>query len=652
MTRQTRFKSSTAWFLALVASATAPGCAGTGRRAVPAVWPPARRGGLTASGYGHEPADRPRADESDRIAGTPYGQRRLAQLRYNANPDPGTLEPLSRKPTASTSPGFPDPIRLTGVESDNAPRDPGLGLVSGESGAPLGSIIAALPEKPADEDVPEAETWDAPEEPPLIDKPTVKRPRPKAPAPSAEGDGTAFPDGVRISQATEDRPSPRPGRPVAPDDDDEEDDDDEDQEDTNLNRSRAGRRGEGGGPTRAEEDDEENEEDEFKSDLLIKALGLQESPISVFGWLQGSYTGNQFHPRNGENFGVEPNTKANAWLFQQLYFVVEKRLDPKESDEYGFGFRVDTLTGSDWRQFKSVGLFDGAFSASTFGYEPVQFYGEVHLPWLTEGGIDVKGGRFFSLVGYEDALAPGRPLNSTSYLFSFAQPFTHFGVMTTWHVTDRLNLYNGAVNGWDRWINQNYRWGYAGGLVWDSPDERTNVSLTFNFGPNQFPWFFKAGYQDAPNGVAQPPFLAGRRNVLYGKDNALLFSEVVIHEATDDLTLVLESDQGFEPNVPSFGPGGTPANAEWYGLAGFALYEFSDRLTAVLRGEVFRDVNGVRTGYNDTYYETTLGLIIKPRPWLWFRPEVRWDWAAGEPVYNDEKSNHQFTYGFDMIFLF
>jgi hypothetical protein len=464
-------------------------------------------------------------------------------------------------------------------------------------------------------------------------------------------DDAGFPDGVRISQGATDRPPRRLRADPMPDPDG--DNTGQDQEDTDLGRSRANCRGEGGGPTRSEEDeDEENDEDEFKSDLLEKALGLEDSPIGVFGWLQGSYTGNQFRPRNGENFGVNPNSFANRWLFQQLYFVVEKRFDPEESDEYGFGFRLDSLSGSDWSQYVMVGLLDRSFTSNEFGYNPVQFYGEVHLPWLTDGGVDLKGGRFYSLVGYEDAAAPGRPLNSTTYSFSYAQPFTHFGVMTTWHVTDRLNVYNGAVNGWDRWINQNFRWGYAGGIVWDSPDERTNVTFTLNVGPNQFPWFFKDGYRFPPNGVPQPPFMAGRRNVLYGKDDAVLFSEVVVHEPTDALTLVLDSDQGYEPNVPSFGPGGTPANALWYGLAGFVLYELNDRWTAVCRGEVFRDVNGVRTGFNDTFYETTLGLIYKPRTWLWVRPEVRWDWAAGEPPYNDGTSNSQFTYGFDAIFLF
>ena len=43
------------------------------------------------------------------------------------------------------------------------------------------------------------------------------------------------------------------------------------------------------------------------------------------------------------------------------------------------------------------------------GYDPVQLYGEVHLPWLTKGGVDVKGGRFYALTGYEDGRAPARP---------------------------------------------------------------------------------------------------------------------------------------------------------------------------------------------------------------------------------------------------
>ncbi|MCA1684552.1 MAG: porin [Planctomycetia bacterium] len=233
-----------------------------------------------------------------------------------------------------------------------------------------------------------------------------------------------------------------------------------------------------------------------------------------------------------------------------------------------------------------------------------------------------------------------------------AQPFTHFGVMTTLHAADRWNLFNGLVNGWDRWIDRNERWGYVGGVVFDSVDGRTNLTLTVNLGPNQFPSFFRAGYPFTPNGVTTPPFLAGRKNLLYGHDHAFLYTGTLIHEWTDRLTTVLENDYGRETNVPGAGPGGTPADGQWYGLAGWSLYAFTDRLTGVYRSEVFRDVQGVRTGFNDTYYEMTLGLIVKPRSWFWVRPEVRHDWAVGAAPYDGGTRSRQLTLGLDTIFLF
>jgi hypothetical protein len=48
----------------------------------------------------------------------------------------------------------------------------------------------------------------------------------------------------------------------------------------------------------------------------------------------------------------------------------------------------------------------------------------------------------------------------------------------------------------------------------------------------------------------------------------------------------------------------------------------------------------------------TLGGIYRPRTWLWFRPEIRWDWASGVKPYNDGKSSSQLTLAFDVMFLF
>lgn len=317
-------------------------------------------------------------------------------------------------------------------------------------------------------------------------------------------------------------------------------------------------------------------------------------------------------------------------------------------DEYDWGFRLDQIYGLDYRQLHMVGFLDGVFPANDPGWEATQLFGEVHLPWLTSGGIDVKGGRFLSLGGYEDPYAPGRPLDSASYMFSYAQPFTEFGMMTTFHLTDNVNIYNGAVNGWDRWINQTYRWHYTGGASWDSTDGRTNAAWTFDVGPIQFPRFFPARYPFTPNGVPQPPLLAGKKNPNY-PDQGFLTTFVLTHRWNDRLLTVVEADYGSDNNVPN-PRGAGPIDGQWYGLAGWFLLETNDRLTGVYRGEVFRDAGGLRTGFDNTYYEMTLGLIYKPRKWLWFRPEVREDWTTGAPAYSGKSD--QLTIGFDSIFLY
>jgi hypothetical protein len=71
-------------------------------------------------------------------------------------------------------------------------------------------------------------------------------------------------------------------------------------------------------------------------------------------------------------------------------------------------------------------------------------------------------------------------------------------------------------------------------------------------------------------------------------------------------------------------------------------------LTGVWRFEVFRDATGVA----DTFFESTLGLILKPCDWLWIRPEARYDWASSGHPFNDGTRSSQLTLATDVIVLF
>lgn len=426
-----------------------------------------------------------------------------------------------------------------------------------------------------------------------------------------------------------------------------------------LDRPRAERSGGGGAPTKEDEtnDELEEEDEDFPNPyLLMNALGHADSRVKFYGWMEGSITGNPNVPVRGENFGLFPNNQANVWLFPQVYFVVERR--PEEEDRLDWGFRFDNFFGNGWLGTQNAGVIQGRYLPNQVGWDPVQFFGELHLPVLTKGGMDLKFGRFYSLSGYEAVIAPGRPLLSTGYIFSYSHPFAQLGVQSTLHLTDRFNWYNGVslynttINGDNRLFDLTGSIGYIGGFSWDSEDDRTNLTASIDVGSNIFPVAPVLG-QVLPRlpGPMPPPRPQAPSDQLPDRF-AALFTQILTHQSTEKLSMILEADEAVETNTPGFGPDRQPGNSSWFGLGGWALYNLSARWTGVCRLETFWDVTGSRTGFPTTYHEATLGTIFKPRPWLWFRPEVRGDWSDRFHPFNDGKSASQFTFGTDVIVLF
>ncbi len=253
-----------------------------------------------------------------------------------------------------------------------------------------------------------------------------------------------------------------------------------------LSLPKSEREGGGGEPTdaaiAAEEAARGATTDETK--LLMKLLRIPEdNPTKVYGWIQNSFTGNaNGRPKNGQNFGVNPNNLANQWMGNQYYLIFERAV--RQDDTINFGFRFDNLFGNDAQFNHAQGIFNRAFKTNYFSqYDPAQYYAEVHLPWFTEGGLDIKGGRFYTLAGYEVVPATGRPLLSVPYMFNYGQPFTHSGMLTTLHLTKNVNVYNGAINGWDRQFNEHYTWGYIGGFSATSKSGKTLAGHDLRLGP-------------------------------------------------------------------------------------------------------------------------------------------------------------------------
>jgi hypothetical protein len=385
--------------------------------------------------------------------------------------------------------------------------------------------------------------------------------------------------------------------------------------------------------------------------ILNKTLGLENAPVRVFGWLQNAFTGNtNGTPANRSNFSVFPNRLANQWQGNQYYLAVENPLE--QNDLINLGFRVDTLFGNDWQFTKDYGLFDRAWHNNAFpGVDLPQIYGELHLPILTRGGVDIKGGRWYSPAGFEAVPAISRPFYSVPYSLNFT-PFTFVGMLSTLHLTDRINIGNGTINGFDRWINSSYKWGYIGFVTWKSKNEKLLLSLVGVSAPDQLPRFVPANTPFWPTATTPPPFLAGRINPFYGSSFRGYTCLHGSYQWTTKLTQAMQTDQVWDPQILGFSKTGTANSIAYHSFVHWLLYSFTDKLQGGWRTEIFWDPYGAATGSRGTYYETTLTLRATPKPWLWIQPEARYDWTQFTHPFSDNTRSSQFLLAISTIILF
>ena len=88
-----------------------------------------------------------------------------------------------------------------------------------------------------------------------------------------------------------------------------------------------------------------------------------------------------------------------SFSMNQAAVTAERALDPKVG--WDWGFKLQVMLGTDARYIHSLGLLDHAMSTSLYQPDISEAYLSFHFPVLTEGGIDVKLGKFVTLEGAE-----------------------------------------------------------------------------------------------------------------------------------------------------------------------------------------------------------------------------------------------------------
>lgn len=357
---------------------------------------------------------------------------------------------------------------------------------------------------------------------------------------------------------------------------------------------------------------------------------LDEWGIDISGHAEVSYTWSFNNPPGDALAGRVFDVQHDEFYINQLDIAIQRALTPDDNAVTGFknranvGGMVEWVYGYDARFIHANGLFDHYTDNTSRNeeFDLTQAYVTVGLP--VGNGLLLTAGKFVTPIGFETINPTTNPLYSHSYLFGYAIPFTHTGVTGKYWFNDNLNATVGVSRGWEQSTEDNndaldflFQVGYT-------VSDKTNLYVSGTTGPEQ----------------------AGNN----GRYRTLI-DLILSHKVSDELTVALNADWAYDNSADANGN-----DAQWYGVAAYAMYKFCPNVSVNMRGEWFNDKDGSR-GLGTNVYEATLGLAIKPFPEnalgsnLVFRPEVRYDYAQ-ESTFDGGTDHDQVTVGADVIFTF
>lgn len=375
---------------------------------------------------------------------------------------------------------------------------------------------------------------------------------------------------------------------------------------------------------------------------------LENANVTFGGYIEGGYTiSNQNPPPNpigNQLAGRVFDTKNKRVVLDQIDFFFDRPVDygkAAQNHTIDIGGHVDVIYGWDSGLIHSNGILDNpATLGETTGHYKTrahpenqidlnQAYVDFALP--IGSGLRIRAGKFVTLFGVEVINPTGDALYSHSYLFGFAIPFTHTGVIGEYKINDDWLLDAGITRGWNQSLKDNN----------GDPDFLGGVTFTPQESDFLKKWKFIANLSLGPQTTHD------------SADWWTVIDLQAYYTATDKLTLSVNFDYGDAPHALS------PKSAQWYGIAGYASYVLNDWFTLNGRAEWYDDNDGFTLGVpgNLSVYEVTAGVAIKPLPHdnigqnLTIRPEVRGDYAA-KRFFDAGKDFYQITFGMDAYFTF
>ncbi len=399
-----------------------------------------------------------------------------------------------------------------------------------------------------------------------------------------------------------------------------------------------------------------------EASTLLEAMGdpndsqfMKGNNLKIGGWLNTGITYNATDPGDRFNGPITFGDRSAELQMNQLNLFVQRSV-ATEGSSWDFGGRFDVMYGSDavFTQAYGVPAFelgtgqpldrgtwdlDITSNSRFYSFAIPQAYLEAYIP--IGNGLNVKAGHFYTPIGYETVPAPDNFFYTHAYTMQYGEPFTHTGIMANYTIDKNWAVMGGAVTGsatggWDGgWDQQLGNWAGLMGATWTSNSKATSFNISGTYG--------------------------ARSEI--SDDDWSMYSAVLKHNITDKMHLVLQHDHGFADGLAV---NGRLQDTEWYGINTHLTYDIQDNLVAGIRGEWFRDDDGVRVCAPGrtaarcaagSFYAVTAGVTWKPVKWLNLRPNVRYDWVdsnapVGSQPFDGGNQKDQFLFSTDMTMAF
>jgi hypothetical protein len=375
---------------------------------------------------------------------------------------------------------------------------------------------------------------------------------------------------------------------------------------------------------------------------------LTDNRMRLYGWV--TVEGNLSSSRNSntpDSYWVRPN----KFDMDQALIRLDRNVDTVQVDHVDWGFKATLDYGIDYRYFTAGGWTSDQLLIHNqlYGYDLTEIYGELYIPWVTEGLI-IRVGRWIACPDIETQFAPDNYMGSHSILFT-VDTYTQTGIMLSFKLNDQWEVQAALHSGTDMapWYPGAIPTG-AFGVRWVAKDNN-DATYTWLNAINDAK-FRRFDVDGVPSGHDNFNYLVSTWEHRFNP-GLVTKTEAYIMWQND---AVVGGTPSLGPLKPYGGGGGLgadiPGTTLAFGVLNFTILELGKYDFLTFRNEYFKDTDGERTGYRGVYTSNAIGWSHNFTPEIQFRPEIDFfrNWTG--PAFDNGTRKNEFFVAFDFTVHF